>query len=99
MVNRNGLILNKKILLLIVGILLILAGILGQVVKVGYLEEQGWQTSDSYPIGLMGVIWGILYCIVLWIKHLHPMSHPILWIVGVVPLICGVYIVYMMGGI
>lgn len=89
----------RKIMYAIIGITLILVGISAQIIKIGYLDEQGWQSSETYPIGLMGIIWGALFCIVLWFKKLLLFQHPVLWIVGIVPLVSGLYIIYMMGGI
>jgi len=87
---------NKRNLLIAIGLLLIIITVVGKFVLVGYLDEIGWQASGMYPFWYFSIAWGILYCSVLWIKKIFPMQHPILWLVGVLPLIIGLYIYYMM---
>lgn len=87
---------NRKTLLFLIASLLIAISIYGKFVLVGYLDEVGWTSSDMYPFWYFSIAWGILYCSVLWIKKLHPRTHPALWLVGVAPLLAGLYIHYMM---
>jgi len=84
-------------LYLIIGIVLILITFLGYYYKIGYLDEKGWENSDDYPFWNLAIAWGGLFCIFLYIKRLFPFQHPILWIMGGLPLIYGLYIAHMMG--
>ena len=88
---------NKKIMLLIIAALLIAVSIIGKFVSIGHLSTLGWQSS-SYPFWLFAIAWGLLYCAFLYYKKLLPRQHPVLWLVGLIPIIYGIYVEVMMGG-
>jgi len=88
---------NKKILLIIIGALLVLVSISGNFVKVGHMQETGWEASD-YAFWYFMIAWGILYLALLFYKKLMPRAHPIMWLIGIIPLGAGLYIWAMVEG-
>jgi len=86
----------KKKLLIIISAVLIIVSIIGYALTIGYFNDTGWQQSP-YPFWAFSIIWGILYCSILWIKKIHPTVHPILWIVGLMPMFYGIYVGINMG--
>jgi hypothetical protein len=82
---------KKALLILAIGAILIILSIAGNFLKVGHMEETGWEDSD-YPFWLTMIGWGFFYCLLLWFKKLHPKAHPILWLIGIIPLFVGIYI-------
>jgi len=89
---------NKKVILAIIGALLIIVSISGNFVKVGHMEETGWENS-TYAFWYFMIAWGVLYCALLFYKKLMPQQHPVLWLIGIIPLGAGLYIWAMVEGI
>ena len=89
---------NKKLILIGIGIAILLVAIVGRFYSIGYLDSTGWQSSD-YPFWWFAIAWGSLYGLFLYFKKLHPFQHPVLWITLVImPLFYGFYIEYNVPG-
>jgi len=82
---------------LVIGVALILITFIGYYYKIGYLDEKGWENNTEYPFWNISIIWGLLFCGLLYFKKLMPFQHPIMWLMGGLPLVYGLYVAYMMG--